>query len=165
MGKVKVEYVSIEDSDRDAEEHPYTVPIPEDLTEDFEPSKPVTREQMIRWMTRHIEPYPGYAEEEGAWERAWQEVELAQLKADGEPVLEMDPVHLQMTETCTKIAEEDQTDSTATQGIDSENTADDINDEDENDYADGLGFNPFATLREIMDADGEGPIDPDSDLQ
>ncbi|WP_240539372.1 hypothetical protein [Bifidobacterium sp. SO1] len=94
MGKVKVEYQSIEDSEREAREHPYTVPIPEGLTEEFFPSKPVTDEQMMRWMTRHIEPYPGYADEEAAWERAWQEVEIAQLKADGEPVLELDPVHV-----------------------------------------------------------------------
>lgn len=42
---------------------------------------------------------------------------------------------------------------------------DDLDYEDDDDeYTDGLGANPFATLRMIMDASGQAPIDPDGDL-
>ncbi len=61
----------------------YTVPIPEGLTGDFNPSKPVTDEQTIAWACRGIEPYPGYAEEFAAWEDAWEMVNRAQMEADG----------------------------------------------------------------------------------
>lgn len=94
MGKVNVVCDSPEEVQRMKEEEQYTVPIPEGLTEDFEPSQPVSVKQYEAWGNRHIEPYPGFADELEAWERAWQDVEIAQLKADGEPVLEMDPVHI-----------------------------------------------------------------------
>lgn len=94
MGKVKVVCDTPEEVERMREEAEYTVPIPEGLTEDFEPSQPVTLKQYEAWENHHIEPYVGFADELEAWERAWQDVEIAQLKADGEPVLELDPVHV-----------------------------------------------------------------------
>ncbi|KAB8287090.1 hypothetical protein DSM100688_1865 [Bifidobacterium ramosum] len=48
MGESKVIYQSTEDSDREAAEHPYTVPIPKGLEEDSHPPKPITRAQMMR---------------------------------------------------------------------------------------------------------------------
>lgn len=72
----------------------YTVPIPEGLTEYFEPSQPVSPEQIIKWETSNIEPYPGYAEEENNWEKAWEEVNRAQNEADGGSMHIADPVHV-----------------------------------------------------------------------
>ena len=61
----------------------YTVPIPDDLTDWFTPSKPVTDEQTIAWECYNVEPYPGYAEEYAAWESAWENINRAQAEADG----------------------------------------------------------------------------------
>lgn len=97
----------------------YTVPIPDSLTDSFEPSKPITDKQFLDWEIRHIEPYPGYAEEYAAWEDAWEEIDRAQAEADGnhynyvdnlklqpefdpqtnEPVYYEEPVIFQNTET------------------------------------------------------------------
>jgi len=83
-GKQKVEFQLPPTDEELAEERAsYTVPIPEDLTDVFVPSKPVTNEQVIAWECRNIEPYPGYAEEYSAWEDAWENVNRAQAEADG----------------------------------------------------------------------------------
>ena len=62
----------------------YTVPIPDSLTNSFEPSQPITDKQFLDWEIRHIEPYPGYAEEYAAWQDAWEEIDRAQAEADGD---------------------------------------------------------------------------------
>lgn len=84
----------VDPADRDDSIDDYTVPIPEGLTEVFHPSQPVTTQQIIDWEVRNIEPYPGYAEEENNWEKAWEEVNRAQLKADGGHMHIEDPVHV-----------------------------------------------------------------------
>ena len=61
----------------------YTVPIPDSLTDCFEQSKPITDKQFLDWEIRHIEPYPGYAEEYAAWQDAWEEIDRKQAEADG----------------------------------------------------------------------------------
>lgn len=94
MGMAHVVCLTPEEAEREAAENPYTVPIPEGLEEDFHPSKPITFQQMVDWETNHKEPYPGYADEYEAWESAWQEVELAQMKADGVTETEINPVHV-----------------------------------------------------------------------
>lgn len=63
----------------------YTVPIPEGLTEEFEPSQPCTREQLLDYACGGPEPYPGYAEEEQAWLDAWNDLDMRQAEADGDP--------------------------------------------------------------------------------
>lgn len=59
------------------------VPVPEGLTHFFEPSRPVTNKQVIAWATRGIEPYPGYAEEEHAWDVAHAKLAAAERRARG----------------------------------------------------------------------------------
>lgn len=81
MGHATVDFRTPEEADEDRRE--YTVPIPEGLTEEFEPSRPVTNAQTIAFQTSGKEPYPGYAREYADWERAWQEVDDAQDEADG----------------------------------------------------------------------------------
>lgn len=84
MGFHKVEFEKpMTDEEMTEDTASYTVPIPEGLTGDFIPSKPVTNEQTIAWTTRNIEPYPGYADEYAAWEDAWERVNRAQMEADG----------------------------------------------------------------------------------
>ncbi|RSX54670.1 hypothetical protein [Bifidobacterium samirii] len=48
---------------------------------------------------------------------------------------------------------------------DDEDDDEDDDFDDDLDFGDGLGANPFATLRALMDASGQGPIDPDADLR
>lgn len=91
-GKTHVKAKSMYD---DSDEDDYTVPIPEGLTEYFEPSKPVTNEQIIAWETKGIEPYPGYADEEEEWDKAWEMVNRAQAEADGHPYLVLPTAHPQ----------------------------------------------------------------------
>ncbi|PLS25168.1 hypothetical protein [Bifidobacterium imperatoris] len=91
--KATVRFVDPEEADKNDRLEDYTVPIPEGLTEEFRPSKPVTPRQMIDWETKNKEPYPGYAEELFNWENAWEEVNRAQLKADGGYLHIADPVH------------------------------------------------------------------------
>lgn len=74
------------------EDQGYTVPIPEGLTEVFEPSQPVTDRQTLDYELYGKEPYPGYADEMEAWEEAWEQVNRAQMVADGAPLNIMDPV-------------------------------------------------------------------------
>lgn len=71
-----------------------TVPIPDWLTNDFEPSKPVTAEQTKRFLTRGIEPYEGYAAEFQKWEDGWNDVRRRQAEADGEPYYMSEPVEV-----------------------------------------------------------------------
>ena len=73
----------------------YTVPIPDSLTNSFEPSQPITDKQFLDWEIRHIEPYPGYAEEYAAWQDAWEEIDRAQAEADGNPYNYVDNMKLQ----------------------------------------------------------------------
>ena len=73
----------------------YTVPIPDDLTDWFTPSKPVTDEQTIAWECYNVEPYPGYAEEYAAWESAWENINRAQAEADGYKLNYIDNMVLQ----------------------------------------------------------------------
>ncbi|KAB7790485.1 hypothetical protein [Bifidobacterium leontopitheci] len=72
----------------------YTVPIPEGLTETFQPSRPVSVDEIFDWEAYGREPYPGYAAEENNWEKAWEKVNRAQQKADGGTMHIADPVHL-----------------------------------------------------------------------
>lgn len=58
----------------------YTVYIPDDLTDYFEPSKPVTGDQTIRFEAYGVEPYPGYADELNEWLYRWEEVNTAQAR-------------------------------------------------------------------------------------
>lgn len=83
MGKAKVEFISNEEAAKEDRLEDYTVPIPEGLTEDFEPSQPVTPKQMLAYDRTGKEPYPGYAREMQEWEDAWEMVNRAQLIADG----------------------------------------------------------------------------------
>jgi DNA-binding XRE family transcriptional regulator len=69
------------------DEDEWTVPIPEGLTDTFEPSKPCTKEQLIRYSTGGPEPYPGYEKELEAWEDAWEDVRQRQAEADGDTYL------------------------------------------------------------------------------
>ncbi|MDK8732178.1 helix-turn-helix domain-containing protein [Bifidobacterium breve] len=92
--KAKVRFVDPRDAAEEDRLEDYTVPIPEGLTEEFHPSQPVTPKQIVDWETKNKEPYPGYAEEENKWERAWEEVNRAQLKADGGYLHIADPVHV-----------------------------------------------------------------------
>lgn len=72
----------------------FTVPVPEGLSEEFTPSRPVSDEQYAAWATRREEPYPGFAEEIDAWDRAWSEVASAQrLKDTGQEDLRVPSVH------------------------------------------------------------------------
>lgn len=73
----------------------YTVPIPDSLTNSFEPSQPITDKQFLDWEIRHIEPYPGYAEEYAAWQDAWEEIDRAQAEADGNHYNYVDNMKLQ----------------------------------------------------------------------
>lgn len=74
-----------EDDDND-----WTVPIPEWLTDEFVPSKPVTSDDIFRYQTAGIEPYEGYTKELQDWEDAWQDVARRQAIADGEPFNEQE---------------------------------------------------------------------------
>lgn len=89
LGKVHVRFVSPDELPEDD----YTVDVPDDLTEDFHPSKPVTPAQQLAYEMEGIEPYPGYEDEVNEWEKRWEKVNRAQLEKDGAPVLELDPVH------------------------------------------------------------------------
>lgn len=82
-GKKKVEFQSVKERIAYDREHPYTVPIPEGLTEFFKPSQPVTIQQMLTYERTGREPYPGYDAEMRAWEDAWEKVNDAQDEADG----------------------------------------------------------------------------------
>lgn len=90
----KVPVVAETDIDLDEEMNDYTVPIPEGLTPTFEPSKPVTAEQMNKFISHGKEAYPGMADEFAAWEAAWDQVNLAQMKADGAPINIQEVVHV-----------------------------------------------------------------------
>lgn len=92
LGHVEVDFLTPEEAEAISRE--YTVPIPEGLTRDFEPSKPVTDEQVLKFAMSGVEPYEGYEEEYIAWERAWEEVNAAQDEADGDVVPEMPTVHV-----------------------------------------------------------------------
>lgn len=87
MGTLKVRFVTPEEADEDERE--YTVPIPDWLTRDFHPSKPVTNKQTLDFEAYGREPYPGYAEEYARWEQAWRDVDDAQDEADGNHIPEM----------------------------------------------------------------------------
>lgn len=73
----------------------YTVPIPDSLTNHFVPSKKITRKQFLDWEIRHIEPYPGYADEYYAWQDAWEEIDRKQAEADGNPYNYVDNLKLE----------------------------------------------------------------------
>lgn len=73
----------------------YTVPIPDSLTNHFVPSKKITRKQFLDWEIRHIEPYPGYADEYYAWQDAWEEIDRKQAEADGNPYNYVDNLNFQ----------------------------------------------------------------------
>ncbi|RSX54605.1 hypothetical protein [Bifidobacterium samirii] len=90
----KVEYMTVAEADELIANADWTVPVPEWLTDDFIPERNLSLAEWDRWETRHIEPYPGFAQAFAKWERAWQEVELAQLKADGVKVFEADPIQV-----------------------------------------------------------------------
>lgn len=92
FGKVPV--VAVTDIDLDEEMKNYTVPIPEGLTPEFVPSQPVTAEQMRKFAAFGKEAYPGMADEYEAWEKAWDEVNLEQMKADGAPINIQEVVHV-----------------------------------------------------------------------
>ncbi|WP_223848062.1 hypothetical protein [Bifidobacterium reuteri] len=105
MGKViKSKVVFTDPRDRDDDISDYTVPIPEGLTEEFHPSQPVTPKQIIAWETRNEEPYPGYAEELFNWENAWEEVNRAQLKADGGYLHISDPEPVEVVASSDAVA-------------------------------------------------------------
>lgn len=91
-GKTHVKFVNPDETEIKDD---YTVPIPEGLTEYFEPSKPVTYEQSLAWETKGIEPYPGYADEFNEWDKAWEMVNRAQAEADGNPYLVLPTAHPQ----------------------------------------------------------------------
>lgn len=69
--------------DWDPEDEPFTVPVPEGLTDNFVPSKPVTPKQAIDFLTDGKEPYEGYADEYEEWEKQWEAVRRAQHEAEG----------------------------------------------------------------------------------
>lgn len=77
-----VRVLTAEQLDAEERDNQYTVPIPEGLTENFQPSQPVTDEQWEAWDARNVEPYPGFALEMRDWEDAWDEVNRAQDEAD-----------------------------------------------------------------------------------
>lgn len=86
------------DDPEDEDRSEYTVPIPDDLTDTFNPinpntGRPVTGEEAIRYATDGIEPYDGYADELAEWERRWELVNDAQALADGEPIHRVDVIH------------------------------------------------------------------------
>lgn len=85
-------FLTPEERDQEDKRDGYTVPIPEDLTEEFHPSQPITPKQIVAWETKGIEPYPGYEEEENNWAKRWEEVNRAQLAADGGGLHVADPV-------------------------------------------------------------------------
>lgn len=88
MGKKQFRHCSNEEADKVDRRDQYTVPIPDWLTEDFKPSRPVTQQQMLAYDLHGKEPYPGYGEEMRKWEDAWEEINRAQLRADGaDPVV------------------------------------------------------------------------------
>lgn len=91
MGKATVVF---DDPNTTDQSNDYTVPIPEGLTEEFEPSHPITPRQWAAWETRGIEPYKGFEEEYTTWEKEWEKVNRAQLTADGAEPLVMDMVRL-----------------------------------------------------------------------
>lgn len=90
MGKATVVF---DDPNTTNQDNDYTVPIPEGLTEEFNPSHPITPKQWADYETRGIEPYEGFEDEYTEWEKAWEEVNRAQLTADGAEPLIMDMVH------------------------------------------------------------------------
>lgn len=85
----KGRFVSVDD---DSDQEEYTVPIPEGLTEEFEPSQKVTWQQKVDFEATGKEPYPGYADELAEWERQWELVNEAQAEADGDHWQTLDPV-------------------------------------------------------------------------
>lgn len=95
-GKTEVGFTPVPTDEELAERRAsYTVPIPDDLTNWFTPSKPVTKEQAIAWDCYNIEPYPGYAEEFTAWDSAWERINRAQAEADGVKLNYIDNMVLQ----------------------------------------------------------------------
>lgn len=80
--------------DWDPKDDKFSVPVPEGLSETFKPSKPVTKEQEIAWLTDGVEPYEGYADEYEEWDKRWEEVNRRQLAADGAPAYESDTVQV-----------------------------------------------------------------------
>lgn len=88
MGKASVVF------DQSDDKTEYTVPVPEGLSEEFEPSRPVSRKQWMAYDATGVEPYPGFTEELQEWEKAWEAVNSAQLEADGAPPLVLDTVQV-----------------------------------------------------------------------
>ena len=66
----------------DADSDEYSVPIPADLPEDFEPSQPTTTKQVLDFEFNGVEPYPGYAEEYDEWYRRWEGINNLQAYVD-----------------------------------------------------------------------------------
>lgn len=66
----------------DADSDEYSVPIPADLPEDFEPSQPTTTKQVLDFEFNGVEPYPGYAEEYDEWYRRWEVINNLQAYVD-----------------------------------------------------------------------------------
>lgn len=91
MGELPVDRTPVDLTAR--ADNDYTVPIPEGLTDEFEPSRPVTSKQMLDYDLHGKEPYPGYADEYEAWQEAWEQVNRAQLVADGGTLNIQDPIH------------------------------------------------------------------------
>lgn len=91
--KVGVRFVA-PDEDDDEPDMEYTVPIPEGLTETFEPSKPVTEDQWSDWSLKRKEPYKGFAKELDDWRDAWDDVDRRQMEADGVYMPDVEPVEV-----------------------------------------------------------------------
>ena len=92
--RVTVRGLTQEEEDELLANPDWTVPVPEWLTDEFPTERELSLDEWNKWETRHVEPYPGFADAFAKWERAWQEVELAQLKADGVKVFEADPIQV-----------------------------------------------------------------------
>lgn len=90
MGKANVVFTDPNDTE---DQDNYTVPIPEGLEKNFNPSQPITKRQWLDYETKGVEPYPGFADELMEWEKAWDRVNREQLKADGADPLVLDMVH------------------------------------------------------------------------
>ncbi len=74
--------VKFVDPDLEDDSDEYSVPIPADLPEDFEPSQPTTTKQELDFEFNGVEPYPGYAEEYDEWYRRWEVINNLQAYVD-----------------------------------------------------------------------------------
>lgn len=59
------------------------VPVPEGLSERFQPERPMSYEDWERWDQQGIEPYPGFAEAYHRWLAQWEKIGQADREARG----------------------------------------------------------------------------------